>query len=257
MDKKPLEMYSGIDSRVVKFKQDQVKTWILDPPYNIGFEYDACKDNLQEEEYDKFILESIQNMLNHSNQDSNLFYINYPENIARQFNEILKIGYEFKQWVSWVYNSSMGHSKNKFTRSHRAIVWFTSGNPKTNIKAVQRKYKDPTQSRIKERIKQGSRGCNLYDWWEIQLVKAGTKEHKGYSNQIPEKIIKNCILVSTDKGDIVGDIMAGSGSTMQVALTYDRECVISDLNPKASIFWDSRLEDQEFFPKATLFQKWS
>ena len=73
MTKKPLEMYAGICSTKIYFDNDQVKTWIFDPPYNIGFQYDACKDNLQDQEYDKLILESIENMLKHSDKDSNLF----------------------------------------------------------------------------------------------------------------------------------------------------------------------------------------
>ena len=33
---------------------------------------------------------------------------------------------------------------------------------------------------------EGKKGCSLYDWWEINLVKNVNPEKRDYANQIPK-----------------------------------------------------------------------
>jgi hypothetical protein len=62
---------------------DNVQTFIIDPPYNIGFNYKSnYKDTLNKQEYSDTLYEVTQMMYESSNDNASCFLINYPEIIA-------------------------------------------------------------------------------------------------------------------------------------------------------------------------------
>ena len=102
-----------------------VKTWIFDPPYNIGFKYNSnVNDSLSWVDYYSLIQESVANMFNHTDE-GHLFMVNYPEQSARLLPIIESTGWIFKQWITWVYPSNVGHSKKQFTKASRVIISLT------------------------------------------------------------------------------------------------------------------------------------
>lgn len=213
-----------------------VKTWIFDPPYNVGYKYDSYNDSIPFDEYKEEIRLMCKNMADFTDE-GNLFMINYQEQSARLFETILSTGWEFKQWITWVYPSNIGMTPNKFTRASRAIVWFTKGKPEFYPQASVRPYKDPSDYRVKQQIAKGKKGCTHYDWWEINLQKNTGKSFAGYSNQLPIELVKRIILTTTKENELVGDLTAGSGTTGKVARNLTRSYWINDFNPKAVNYW--------------------
>jgi DNA modification methylase len=234
-----LSKHIGDSTKEIPSVINDVKMWLFDPPYNIGFKYDAIKDNKTEKEYLDFIYKTCKNMFSRSSDNSSMFFVNYPEIAARLLVKIESTGWKLNQWLTWVYPSNIGFSKNKFTRASRGVLWFTKGNPIVDIKAVQQPYKNPNDKRIKQKIANGSKGVNLYDYWNINLRKNVSKGFKGYSNQLPFELIKRMILTTTKQNDIVADLNAGSGSLYEVSKEHNRNCHLMDINPGCLKIWES------------------
>ncbi len=222
---------------------DNVQTFIIDPPYNIGFNYKSnYKDTLNKQEYSDTLYEVTQMMYESSNDNASCFLINYPEIIAEYYHTILDTSWNVHQWINWVYPSNIGMSNKRFTRASRTVLWLAKDNPKINIDAVQQPYKNPTDKRIKELISKGKKGTNLYDWWEINLCKNVSKEKNDYVNQIPEELLRRLILTTTDEGDLVADPMCGSGSTVVTAAKLNRVGWGCDINENLLPIWKGHCE---------------
>ena len=223
-----------------------MNTWILDPPYNIGFDYESdFKDNKKPDVNASELVDIIHTCARSLRHDGSLFIIHYPEIISRlvsmiEYNPLMNSSeLELHQWITWVYPSNIGHSKSKFTRASRAILWFKKRGqkPKFNHLATVQPYRNPTDKRSKQRIADGHKGVVHYDWWEINMCKNVSKDYRGYVNQIPYKLLERLILHTTEEGDWVGDCFAGSGSTIAAAQKLGRNGWGCDLNPECKEYW--------------------
>ena len=250
MEKSPLlKKFSGDDSiniftigDATKIKSSaKVRLWIFDPPYNIGYRYKKVKDSLPWNEYEDLISKSCLNMLKHSHHDASLVMINYPSQSARLLPIIEDSGWTLHQMIAWVYPSNIGHSSRKFTTAQRTISWYrrTTSTPYFDVKAVVQPYKNPNDKRIKERIVNGSLGVNLYDWWEINLRKNVSQGYVGWANQLPTELIRRLVLTMSQPGDMVGDLMAGGGTTFEVCKELDRSVWLNDIDESALDIWKS------------------
>lgn len=221
-----------------------IQTVIVDPPYNINFNYGKnFKDNIDPEEYKQLMYDVSDLSYKSTKDDSSMFIINYPEIIAELFQTLKKTEWNIHQWISWVYPSNIGHSKKKFTTAHRSILWLVKDNPKVNIDAVIQPYKNPTDRRVRELIKSGKKGTHLYDWWEINLVKNVSKDKKQYVNQIPSEVLKRLILTTTDSKDKVLDPMCGTGSSAVEAAKLKRSGIGIDINSELIKIWNENIKN--------------
>ena len=215
-----------------------IQTVIVDPPYNINFNYGKnFKDNINPEEYKALMFDVLDLSYKSTKKDSSMFLINYPEIIAELFQTIKLTKWNIHQWISWVYPSNIGHSSRKFTTAHRSILWLIKDEPKIYIDRVTQPYKNPTDKRVKKLIESGKTGTNLYNWWEINLVKNVSKDKESYVNQIPREVLRRLILATTDKRNIVLDPMCGTGSTLLAARDEGRSGIGIDINSDLKKIW--------------------
>jgi site-specific DNA-methyltransferase (adenine-specific) len=177
---------------------------ISDPPYNIDFKYNQYKDNKGEEEY----IELISNF-----KGMKAALIHYPEETMRYYVPALGVPNEV---AVWAYNSNL-------PRQSRLINFF---NCKVNFNKVKQPYKNPKDKRIQERIKNGSEGTRLYDWFnDIQLVKNVSKEKNIHPCPIPVKLMERIILLTTNENDLVVDPFMGCGTTAIAAINTKRRYI--------------------------------
>lgn len=214
-----------------------VKCWIFDPPYNIGYNYGSkVNDSLSWNDYSSMIQKSVNNMYLKT-EEGHLFMINYPIQTSRLLHVIESAGWNLKQWITWVYPSNVGHSKKKFTTASRVITWFVKGDPDYNIRATLQPFKNPNDKRIKERISNGQSGVAHYDWWHINMRKNVSKGYAGWANQLPLELVERIILTATNDNDLVGDIMAGGGTTLEACIKLNRYCWMNDIDERALDIW--------------------
>tara|TARA_R100000808_G_scaffold3836_1_gene13137 strand:- start:475 stop:1164 length:690 start_codon:yes stop_codon:yes gene_type:complete len=207
------------DFREIIKDLDKEKTLIItDPPYNIGWKYDNYKDKVSEKEYSNLFIDF---------KGFKLVVIHYIEDIIKYIVPTMGVPTKI---VQWVYNS---HLK----RQHRSIAFF---NCKPDFNKVKQPYKNLTDKRILKELSLGKKGCNLYDWWNINLVKNVSKEKEDYANQIPEKVIGN-IIKTTAKDEVIFDPFMGSGTTLAVASKLGLNYIGCDISKNAFNITKQRL----------------
>lgn len=225
-------------------KNLRVKLFLTDPPYNIGHNYGEVDDRRSKKEYMKLITKVLRESYKIADDSANFFMIHYPKDIAEMWPILTeKTGWKFHQWITWTYPSNIGMSKKSWTTASRAIIWLQkseNGEPIFHPKRIVRPYQNPWDKRVGELIKSGKKGCSLYDWWKINLVKNVNLEKSGYSNQIPEILLKRIIRSTTDVGDLVVDPFSGTYSTMKAALSIGRLGWGCDLNPDTEKYWPDK-----------------
>jgi len=221
----------------------RVKLFLTDPPYNIGHNYGDVNDRRPKAEYIKLMRNVLKAAYDAADDSAHFFMIHYPRDIAEMWPILTeKTGWEFHQWITWTYPSNIGMSKNSWTTASRAIIWLQKregGKPTFHPERIVRPYRNPWDKRVGELIKSGKKGCSLYDWWQINLVKNVNIEKSSYSNQIPQVLLERIIRSTTDIGDLVADPFSGTYSTIKAALSLGRLGWGCDLNKETEEFWPS------------------
>lgn len=203
------------------FDLSDVKLFVTDPPYNIGFQYDNYSDDLPEEEY----IELICNF-----QNIPLAIIHYPEETMKYFVPALGVPDEV---IVWAYNSNIG-------RQSRLINFYGI---KPDFRKVKQPYKNPTDKRIAARIAAGHTGAKMYDWFtDIQLVKNVSKEKSNHPCPVPMELMERIILLCTNEGDLICDPFMGKGTTAIAALRTGRKYVGFELSEN---YWKTSLLEVE------------
>jgi DNA modification methylase len=171
---------------------------ITDPPYNIGFSgYDVHNDNMPDDDYIEMLCE-LQKF-------RRVVIIQYPVETMRWVVPALGVP---DAVASWNYNANI---PNRFR-----LVNFYGCKP--DYSRIKVPYKNLNDSRIRELIKNGSAGTNLYEWWDdIQLVKNVSDEKGHHPCPIPEKLAKRIITLVCNPGDVVVDPFAGSLTVLKSA----------------------------------------
>lgn len=182
---------------------------VTDPPFNIGYHYHNFKDNKKEDVYYSELAIII--------KDKPAVIIHYGESLHRLS---IELGYVPDKIVSWVYNSNTA-------KQHRQIAFYKI---KPDFKKVGQPYKNPTDKRIAQRIKEG-KTARLYDWWNINQVKNVSKDKTEHPCQMPIKIMENIIGILPEN-KIILDPFAGSGTTGVAAKNLNRQFILIEKEEK-------------------------
>jgi len=236
-----------------KIPDKSIDLIITDPPYNRGLDYGGyyndSKKNLEYFSWCRKWLNEVPRIL----KDSGSFYlISYPEINARLLPFIeddLKL--KFRRWITWHYPTNIGHSTRNFTRSQRAILFFSkSDNYVFNRENLLQHYKNPEVKKVKERILAGSGGRASYDLLrfldiielskgmidvlDINLLKNVSKDrlNKQHPCQLPLSLLKILVKVSSKNNDIVLDPFGGTFTLAAVAKELNRNSVGIEINPE-------------------------
>jgi len=158
--------------------------------------------------------------------------------------------------ISWVYTGREAPAKNKLTRKHDTILFYS----KSENYIFNQQYDPYDEKYVKlyfiQRDKGGrlfqwqpdgkgshykqyldeSKGIPFRDWWQIKPVhgidymKRGESEYLGFPTQKPETLLERIIKISTNEGGIVADFFCGSGTTLAVAEKLGRRWIGADLS---------------------------
>lgn len=214
-----------------------------DPDYNVGVSYNGRVFTSSWAEYIEWYTALSKECLRVLRTDGNLFFINYPkQNAYLRVNYLDEHAHSVHDYV-WVYNTNVGHSPRKFTTAHRSILHVTKSKYNTFYKEqVAQPYQNPTDTRIKERIKRGHAGRMPYSWINLNLVKNVSRQKTNHPCQIPESLsgllIKSCTL----PGDSVLVLFGGSGSEVVQARMLGRDYLTCEVQPHYCKIIESRLE---------------
>ena len=216
-----------------------MQTIIIDPPYNIGYNYNGkYHDKKSPKDYEDMIYDLLSLCKDSATDNASLFFINYPQIVFDLKDSIIDSGWNVHQWISWVYPSNNGFSKNKFTNAHRTILWLKNKeNPKFYGDRLVEPYTELSNAKVKKLIDKGKKGRQSYNWWLINQVYNTAKTKLNYTTQLPNELINRLILSTTDVGDYVLDPMCGTGSVLNVAKFLNRKGIGIDTNDELIDIW--------------------
>jgi site-specific DNA-methyltransferase (adenine-specific) len=155
-------------------------------------------------------------------------------------------------WLSYYYKYQMNvlniASRSKLSRPHRQFIWrFTFGQHRhtdcgNGYRPILRLMRPgaklyPDAIRVESaRQKMGDkradpRGRVPDDVWEFPRVCGTHKERKKWiPNQHPKDLLRRMVLFSTEPGDLVIDMFAGSGNMLEVCYELKRDCIGIDIS---------------------------
>lgn len=224
-----------------------------DPPFNIGYEYDAYDDRQDSEKYldwSKQWIKAVHRVL----KPNGTFWLAIGDEYAAELKLIAQqdAGFICRSWVIWYYTFGV-HCKKKFTRSHAHLFHFVKDEKDFtfNVEAVrvpsarQLVYNDrranptgrmPDDTWIAAPPMKD--GCLLRpqdlpdgfraggDTWYFSRVCGTFNERQGWHGcQMPEQLLGRIIRVSSSEGEIVLDPFTGSGTTLVAAKKLGRQFV--------------------------------
>jgi site-specific DNA-methyltransferase (adenine-specific) len=83
-------------------------------------------------------------------------------------------------------------------------------------------------------------------WWHT-IVTTNGAERTGYPTQKPEGILRRIVQASTEPGDLVLDLFAGSGTTGAAASALGRRYLLVDESQDAVAVMRKRLSTAEVY----------
>jgi site-specific DNA-methyltransferase (adenine-specific) len=150
----------------------------------------------------------------------------------------------FLNEIIWAYDYG-GRSTRRWPQKHDTILVFvrTPGHHFFSQEEVERiPYMAPGLVTPEKR----ARGKFPTDVWWHTIVPTSGKERTGYPTQKPIGILRRIIAASTEKGALVVDLFAGSGTTAAAAHESGRRFLMVDQNPSAIAIMTTRLANSQF-----------
>ena len=215
-----------------------------DPDYNIGVSYNGRTFTSSWDEYIEWYISLARESLRVLRDNGNLFFINYPKQNAHLRVKFLdQHAWDVQDYV-WVYNTNVGHSSRRFTTAHRSILHATkSKHNKFYKEQVAQPYQNPTDRRIRERIRQGHTGRMPYSWLNFNLVKNVSQQKANHPCQIPEDLSELLIKSCTVPGDTIFVLFGGSGSEVIQSQKFGLSFITCEMQPYYCDIIESRLRN--------------
>ncbi len=228
-----LELFSHVPSGTVHLA-------FADPPFNIGYAYDAYEDRRPADDYlawsGRWMAEVVRVL-----RDDGTFWLAIGDEYAAELKVLAtrELGLTCRSWVVWYYTFGV-NCRQKFSRSHAHLFHFVK-DPEAftfNVDAIRvpsarelvygDKRANPT-GRLPDdtwilRPQDLPEGFSAEeDTWYFPRVCGTFKERSGWHGcQMPEQLLGRIIRACSQPGDLVLDPFGGSGTTLAVAKKLGR-----------------------------------
>ena len=229
-----------------------------DPPFNIGYEYDAYDDRRSADDYlawsRRWMAEIVRVL-----KASGTFWLAIGDEYAAELKVLAtrELGLTCRSWVVWYYTFGV-NCKQKFSRSHAHLFHFVK-DPAAftfNVDAIRvpsarelvygdkranaaGRLPDDTWILRPQDLPEGFEADS--DTWYFPRVCGTFKERSGWHGcQMPEQLLGRIIRACSHEGDLVLDPFGGSGTTLAVAKKLGR----SFLGLELSAQYAARIEER-------------
>ena len=236
-----------------RIKDESVDLLIVDPPYNLdkNFHGNSFKriDDTDYEEYTEKWICAVKSKL----KKTASIYVCCDWKSSISIANALSKHFILRNRITWQREKGRG-AKNNWKNSLEDVYFATVSEDYTfNLDAVkQRKkvlapYRKDGEPKDWEQTENGKfrDTCPSNFWDDISVPYWSMSENTAHPTQKPEKLIAKLILASSNKGDVVLDIFAGSGTTGVVAKKLNRKYINLEQNPLYCAWGEYRLEVAE------------
>jgi len=203
-----------------------------DPPFNIGYQYDAYRDRLPPKAYLDWTEAWIDACLR-ALKPTGTFWIAIGDEYAAEIRVMMRERATLRNWVIWHYTFGQ-NCKKKFNRSHAHLFYFVKDPEAFTFNADDPSVRVPSDRQLKYNDKRANpKGKLPGDVWTFSRVCGTFKERVGWHPcQMPLALLERIVLACSKPGDVVLDPFAGSGTTLVAAARHGRRWVGVELSEK-------------------------
>ncbi|MCE5328180.1 MAG: site-specific DNA-methyltransferase [Planctomycetaceae bacterium] len=230
-----------------------------DPPFNIGYDYDAYEDKLAADEYLNWTRQwgaAVVRAL----KPTGTFWLAIGDDFAAELKLIFQreLDLTCRSWVIWYYTFGV-NCKAKFSRSHTHLFHFVKDRKAFTFNADairvpsarQLVYADAradSKGRLPDdtwilRPQDMAGGFEPEeDTWYFPRVCGTIKERAGWHGcQMPEQLLGRIIKACSNEGELVLDPFGGSGTTLVTAKKLSRKFIGFELSENYAAQIEHRL----------------
>lgn len=204
-----------------------------DPPFNIGYKYDVYEDRKAHDDYYAWTEKWMRACYEKALKPTGSFWVAIGDEYAAEVKIIGdSLGLHLRNWVIWHYTFGQ-NTKRKFARSHAHLFYWVKDREDFafNAEAVgvlsdrQKEYADKRANPL---------GRVPFDvWYEFPRVCGTFSERQCWHPcQMPEMLLARIVRACTNRGDLVFDPFAGSGTTLVTAKKLSRTFAGTEISRK-------------------------
>ena len=255
---------AGLNESFITEHEDKVKLVYVDPPFFTGQDFyykprhdldvtfDTYKDKWISVEGYISMLERVFNSAKRIMSEEGAIYVHVDYRVSAEVRLLLNRVFgrsNFVNEIIWHYKSG-GTSRKHFARKHDTIfIYAKSSKYMLDLEAVGTKRGNEKRNNLKKNIDADGKiyysiksmgKTYIYHeddlifpsdvWDDIPNLNQKDPERLGYDTQKPEALLERIILSSSNEGDIVADLFAGSGTTAAMAAKHNRKFIGVDMN---------------------------
>ena len=230
-------LIKGDALKVLKALPDNsVDLIFVDPPYNIGKNFNGYKDKWEsDEKYLGWCYEWIDLCIKKLNDNGSMYLMG-----ATQFIPFLDLFLRQKMQILarivWHYDSSGVQAKNYYGSLYEPILFAVKNKENYVFNAQDILVEAKTGAKIKL-IDYRKAVPTVYNSvkvpgnvWYIPRVRFRMPEYEEHPSQKPEALLNRIILASSNPGDVILDPFSGTFTTSAVAMKLNRKSISIELD---------------------------
>jgi site-specific DNA-methyltransferase (adenine-specific) len=222
-----------------EIESDSIDLIVTSPPYNkaglsggkiklgnqvwknFNIDYATYDDNMSEEAYCEWMIQVLNEMKRIIKPNGSIFFNHKPRRNKNKAylptDFIHKCDLDIYQLIIWNRLSSPNIRKDILLPCTEHIYWLTKSKPKT--------FKSNLDKQFHSEV------------WVINPDKGNP-----HPAPFPQKLVENCMLLTTEEGDLVFDPFLGSGTTAVVSKKHNRNFIGSEIDPGYIAISEERLK---------------
>ena len=228
-----------------ELEDNSVNCIVTSPPYNkkgllgktklgnqiwgkFNIDYNTYGDDMPEEEYQSWMVALLNECYRVIKSDGSIFFNHKPRRYKNRSylptDFIQHSNAELYQLIIWDRRNSPNIRNDVLVPCTEHIYWLCKDKPKVFRDSIQPEYKSEV--------------------WVIT-----PERQKKHPAPFPEQLVRNCIQLTTEDGDLVVDPFMGSGTTAVVSQNLNRKWIGFDIDEKYVKITNDRLNEgySDFF----------
>ena len=228
-----------------ELEDNSVNCIVTSPPYNkkgllgktklgnqiwgkFNIDYNTYGDDMPEEEYQSWMVALLNECHRVIKPDGSIFFNHKPRRYKNRSylptDFIQHSNAELYQLIIWDRRNSPNIRNDVLVPCTEHIYWLCKDKPKVFRDSIQPEYKSEV--------------------WVIT-----PERQKKHPAPFPEQLVRNCIQLTTEDGDLVVDPFMGSGTTAVVSQNLNRKWIGFDIDEKYVKITNDRLNEgySDFF----------
>ncbi len=227
------KIYQGDAIEVLRdnIEDNSVDLIFVDPPYNIGKNFNGRKDKWKsDEDYLNWCYQWIDLLLNKLKNNGSL-YIMTSTQFMPYFDIYLRNKIEILSRIIWSYDSSGVQAKKYYGSMYEPILFCVKdkNNYTFNSNDILVDAKTGSKRKLIDYRKNPPQPYNTTkvpgNVWEYSRVRYRMDEYEKHPTQKPIKLLERIIKASTNEGDVVLDPFSGTFTTSYVAKKLKRKSI--------------------------------